>query len=352
MMFFYLVLWSFSLIGPSIQQKDPLKDFCFLYGHQTTLVDRELYIDGGLGFPQEYILTKNATVPSVNGGILWSDSPNKLFYLYGGEYRDWIPTEFKLWYFDIAYNTWNRSSWGKRPTRLSAIGLTLLGAGVVVEDKMLGFYYGGWLTNNSVPGYGDPTMLSTLLVYDMNNTGFNNRSGPDTVPRAEGVMIYLPAGDGGILVYFGGIQIADNGTTVGVPMSDIFLYDVVNQHWYQETATGDVPEDRRRFCADATWADDRSSYNIYLFGGASIGEGSGYGDVYILSLPSFKWIKFWPRPEDGPGPPRPHHSSTCNIIGRSQMIIMGGTFPNTTECDVPPVFGQHGLLLGKANETV
>lgn len=29
----------------------------------------------------------------------------------------------------------------------------------------------------------------------------------------------------------------------------------------------------------------------YLFGGASVGEGVGYGDVYVLSLPSFTWIK-------------------------------------------------------------
>jgi hypothetical protein len=32
------------------------------------------------------------------------------------------------------------------------------------------------------------------------------------------------------------------------------------------------------------------------------------------------------------------------------MIIMGGSFPNlTAECDVPSIYGQHGLDLGKAN---
>ena len=29
----------------------------------------------------------------------------------------------------------------------------------------------------------------------------------------------------------------------------------------------------------------------YLYGGASINEGPGFGDTYILSLPSFTWIK-------------------------------------------------------------
>ena len=69
-----------------------------------------------------------------------------------------------------------------------------------------------------------------------------------------------------------------------------------------------MPEQRRRFCSGATWAKDRSSYNMYftrfftiglvpdvylryLFGGASIDKGPGFGDVYVLSLPSFRWIK-------------------------------------------------------------
>jgi hypothetical protein len=86
------------------------------------------------------------------------------------------------------------------------------------------------------------------------------------------------------------------------------MYDVSSGRWYTETASGDVPDQRRRFCAGATWAKDRSSYNMcvacffamdpvsnlgprYLYGGASINEGSGFGDTYILSLPSFTWIK-------------------------------------------------------------
>ena len=37
------------LISPSLQQThDPLNDFCRRFGHQTAVVDRRLYIDGGL----------------------------------------------------------------------------------------------------------------------------------------------------------------------------------------------------------------------------------------------------------------------------------------------------------------
>jgi len=38
----------------------------------------------------------------------------------------------------------------------------------------------------------------------------------------------------------------------------------------------------------ATWADDHSSYSIYLYGGLSPPNGTAFDDVYILTLPSFK----------------------------------------------------------------
>lgn len=34
-------------VGLSWQQKDPLADFCRRWGHQTAVIDRKLYIDGG-----------------------------------------------------------------------------------------------------------------------------------------------------------------------------------------------------------------------------------------------------------------------------------------------------------------
>lgn len=36
------------LIKATIQQKDPLNDFCRRFGHQSAIVDRKLYLDGGL----------------------------------------------------------------------------------------------------------------------------------------------------------------------------------------------------------------------------------------------------------------------------------------------------------------
>lgn len=98
-----------------------------------------------------------------------------------------------------------------------------------------------------------------------------------------------------------------------------------------------MPEDRRRFCTGVTWADDKTSYNIYVFGGAPIDEGTGFSDVYVLSVPSFRWIKY-AEPEI-----TPRHSCTCDVVGRSQMIVTGGFSPENDECDENG--GQHVLDL-------
>jgi hypothetical protein len=73
---------------------------------------------------------------------------------------------------------------------------------------------------------------------------------------------------------------------------------------------------------------------------------SGFDDVYILTLPSFVWIKWYPT---SPGPGNPHHSLTCNVVSGSQMLVIGGTFPLSQDCDVPEVWGTHNLNLGKDN---
>lgn len=82
----------------------------------------------------------------------------------------------------------------------------------------------------------------------------------------------------------------------------------------------------------------------YLYGGLGFGANStGFDDVYILSLPSFQWIKWW----EGSGVGKPHNSLTCNVVNNGQMLIVGGTFPLSDDCDSPTTWGTHNLDLGK-----
>ncbi|KAJ2897480.1 Kelch repeat-containing protein-like protein 5 [Zalerion maritima] len=357
-------------------QRDPIKDFCRRFGHQTAVVDDKLYIDGGLinwnplkqdrtnytnswllyqdlnvvpeGMPQIYAnLSKNASIPSVHGGTLWADELNGRLYLFGGEYEDGQPpATYNLYSYDTWYNEWH--SFGQPD--ITGLYSVSYGAGVSVSERGEGYYYGGYISNATTAGWGgDYTPTTGIIRYTYDDNSWSNSTGPpDEIPRAEGVMVYIPAGDGGMLVYFGGIQDPyRNGTFMAQPMEQIFVFDTVSSKWYSQNATGTVPEYRRRFCAGAIWAEDRSSYNIYLYGGLGFGdEFAGFDDVYILSLPSFTWIKYYPLDREGTGD-YPHHSLSCNVVSDSQMLIIGGSFPTADICDSETVWGTHNLDLGK-----
>ncbi|KAF2266706.1 hypothetical protein CC78DRAFT_123705 [Lojkania enalia] len=353
--------------------KNPLNDFCRRWGHQTAQVDGKLYIDGGLvawnplstnplnytntwllysdlnsstqdtGMPYQYAnLTKNSTVPSVSGGILWADEINKCFYLYGGEFQD-RPTEFSFWTYDAILNQWNETDY---TTNVDSIQRASYGAGTQIPELGFGFYYGGWLNNQTSPSWsGPPVATNNLIMYDFSAGTLNNNTGPDNVGRAEGSMVYLPASDGGLLAYFGGIEDQHgNGSSVGANMSTIHIFDISSSKWYTQGAQGDVPAARRQFCAGATWADDYSSYNIYLYGGFGVDNATGFDDAYILSMPSFTWIRAWPIGDTAAE--FPHGGCSANVIQRDQMLIIGGWFTTSDQCDSPNSWGQHNMNLG------
>jgi hypothetical protein len=206
-------------------------------------------------------LSKNATIPSVSGGQIWADGVNKRFFLYGGEtIGDPAPTSPQNVYsYDVLQNQWDNLG-----TPTGDISGVSWGAGVSVSSIGQAFVYGGWLSNTSVPGWkGPPMATNTLVKYDMELNKFQNITGPaDNLGRAEGVMTYVPASDDGLLVHFGGIESTSNGTMVASPMNNIRIHDIRSSKWYTQTATGDIPPNRRRFCADSAWSDDQSSYNM------------------------------------------------------------------------------------------
>ncbi|RMZ78323.1 hypothetical protein DV738_g3952, partial [Chaetothyriales sp. CBS 135597] len=367
-----LLIASVSAQAP----QDPLKDFCRRYGHQTAIVDRKLYIDGGWvyanpmsqnpvpainqnliysdldhashGMPAQHAnLTKNSSVPDVSGGILWADEVNKVFWLYGGEFSA-APSPFQLWGYDTILDQWNVTMAGQ--TGVSPIQRVSYGAGATIGGR--GYYYGGYLNSNTNPLWsGAPWATSSMIVLDLDTGVLSNTTGYDSIGRAEGVMVAIPASAAGILVYFGGVSFPSSNSTeeVAMDMSQIILYEVADNKWYTQTATGDIPANRRKFCAGVTWAEDQSSYNIYLYGGFGFGENvTGFDDVYILTLPTFKWIKWYPTE---PGASAPHGLLSCNVVDMGQMIVMGGNFTTTTDCDVPTVGAQHNLNLGQVDAT-
>jgi hypothetical protein len=163
---------------------------------------------------------------------------------------------------------------------------------------------------------------------------------------------------------------------------DIGIYDIASKTWFTQKASGQIPEDRKQFGGGVSWPSDLSSFNMYVTraqqvshkvitgiatymvdsGSDKIRPGkcvlhansvsssnshSSYDDVYILSIPAFVWIKWYPSGNDTQG--FAHGALTGNVINGTQMIIMGGNFTYTDMCDASEIQGQHSLSLGQNN---
>ncbi|KAJ4180950.1 hypothetical protein NW767_014255 [Fusarium falciforme] len=199
-------------------------------------------------------------------------------------------------------------------------------------------------------------MSSDFYSYDYDRGDFRQESGPDDNPRAEGTMVWIPAGDPqGLLVYMGGIvSTHGNGTTAPQPFDKIFVYDATGNSWSTQTATGEIPQNRRQFCVDVAWAPDKSSFNIYLWGGLSVPppvvNTTSFNDVYILTIPSFIWVKAFPNHHGNATMPPSygHYSASCNMVkSMSQMLVIGGTYPDSDNCDLAyNIWAQHNFWTG------
>jgi hypothetical protein len=113
-------------------------------------------------------------------------------------------------------------------------------------------------------------------------------------------------------------------------MSLIRIYDVSSGKWLIQKATGTpksadiVPEARVIGCSVMMHAPDNSSYNIYVIGGEVQLGGPRINGLWVLSLPSFTWIKI---ADDRIGAV----GSTCRPFGR-QMLLVGSGPRSETEC--------------------
>lgn len=201
-------------------------------------------------------------IPTVHGGVLWGDTVNKRFYVFGGaDTSGPRATDFTLLSYDTAYDKWDDFG---TPKLTATLNISSYGAGVGISQTGQGYYYGGWIGNDTMKGWGpNKTMSSSFYKFEYDTNKTSSPNPPDKLPRAEGAMTWIPAGDTGLLVYMGGlVDPYGNGTRAPQPLDTIFLFDPTSNSWFTQKATGQIPQNRRQHCIDAAWAPDRSSYNM------------------------------------------------------------------------------------------
>jgi hypothetical protein len=165
-----------------------------------------------------------------------------------------------------------------------------------------------------------------IISYNSSSSLWTNASaealtGTGSSVWAQSQNVPFGGSDGVNLIFGGGIAPENSGTRIRPhdPASKNFLNQTAS-----ESTSGSLPQPRNGFYSVGA-PGSNGTYEIFIYGGAS----SAWSDdtaleqsdeVFILSLPGFVWFKV-----DVPhtGGQRAQH--TCNLIGNSQMAVVGGS---------------------------
>ncbi|KAJ6169578.1 hypothetical protein N7497_002421 [Penicillium chrysogenum] len=226
------------------------------------------------------------------------------------------------------------------------------GGAASAPSENLGFYFSGM----RAPDWGDFNLnqlqsnqtADTLITLDMSvmsDGKWTNDTLPSYIPtRSNAELVWVPVSESGVLVAIGGVvepiqffrndkenssRTAESKTISPTFMETVSVFDVESKTWYLQNTTGDIPPQLTEFCSVLASAADGSSHNIYIYGGY---DGLDYNanpsdDVYILSLPSFRWVKAYTGTNT--------HSRSgheCIKVYPDQMLAIGGQHVDSTHC--------------------
>ncbi|SPJ81533.1 uncharacterized protein FTOL_08938 [Fusarium torulosum] len=219
------------------------------------------------------------------------------------------------------------------------------GGGVNVPSENLAFYFSGLRSPTNGEFFTNDiekkaTKVSdTLITLDMEEQLYetwSNTTLRGVKGRANAEVVWVPVGKKGILVVLGGVVYPEWAGRSGKSanekesekqspkfMQTIDIYDIQGKKWYNQE-TKDGPGARTRGCAVVATASDRSSFNIFYYGGFDgVHPTDPFSDdVWVLSLPSFTWIKI---NEGKPIHARAGHK--CFMPYPDQMLVFGGYTP-------------------------
>ena len=222
--------------------------------------------------------------PNFNWIRFWTDVAADAVYAYGGEIsllNPWTssttaPLE-SLWSFTPSSDGGTWQSLDQSSSVFDSIIRPIQGS--VASGAIGGFNLGGYATKFSSQKLGDDSdrshSIPGLQFYNFTSQEcFNNSATGYTLDgtSAWSGTAYVPIwGTAGLLVAFGGqtspipnISEFYDGKAY-LSMSNISIFDPLNQIWYHQEATGDTPTQRDRFCVVGINGGDNSTYGMRRF---------------------------------------------------------------------------------------
>ncbi|KAJ8118816.1 hypothetical protein OPT61_g287 [Boeremia exigua] len=278
------------------------------------------------------------------GGTIFRGNESFLNAVNPNAFRD-QSNIYPLWSFDNNTNIWSQFDIG-------TLNTPSYGSSAEAADQGLAFYLHGRTDNGTNIGAKDSgdnqILLDGMVIVDLlhhSSTNVSTSGMKDPQPRLGGGLQYIPnIGESGLLVALGGkvfdglqpVTSQSRGRLLG--FDDVDVFDVAshtstnsNGTWYTQHTSGDIPPARIDSCTILASAPDNSSHNIFIYGGWDpTGDSTKYyDDMYVLSLPSFTWIKMF----EGESP---RYGHTCHLAAGRQLITLGGSTQHgniTDTCD-------------------
>jgi len=227
--------------------------------------------------------------------------------------------------------------WGFKPqnnasvewkSQSSAVLASNVAGGLTATSPTGHYNLGGFI--DLLDGVNDNGLaLEEMFSYNSGNQSWYNLT-LDGQHYMWGEAQYIPIyGARGVILFFGGYWPSDR--SVDSPSSlatldTILIYDIDTNRFFKQPASN-PPPGRALFCSVEAGASNNESYEIFIYGGTqnrnapvpSQSLADDFRTVYILTVPAFQWFQV---PNQSPIRRLGH---TCRVIGKRQMLSIGGT---------------------------
>ncbi|KAF5592367.1 kelch repeat [Fusarium pseudocircinatum] len=267
--------------------------------------------------------------PYLKQPALWVDEERLILYSWGGQgsYRNTSSAgDHHLYAFEADDG---KGSWSihdpEDDTLFSSLYRTVRGA--YASCHGVGYHLGGYGERRTDERFTDGSYverpLDGLLTYNMTTQKWTNESTKAlNYATWSGRATCIPSiGSSGLSIFMGGAKVkmpAFRNESEPVSFANITMFDPSSKMWYYQQTSGVSPDPRVDFCSVGVQGPN-NTYDIYIYGGWNTwnDKTKAYGDVWVLSLPAFKWFK-----AEVDGPKRGMHG--CALVGKRQMLSIGG----------------------------
>ncbi|PKY52911.1 hypothetical protein RhiirA4_470821, partial [Rhizophagus irregularis] len=176
--------------------------------------------------------------------------------------------------------------------------------------------------------------VSEMLILDTINLNWSEGSIINApTPRVNYGAILLPNNK---IIYIGGDDDYSTSTfnldTLNIingsalTLSEIYIYDMINDNWDTKVTSGKIPSNRAGFSAILGLDGKR----IIIFGGYFINPGYLDTTLYVLDLVNYNWYI----PKISGKIPKPRTLHKTNVIGKYMVISFGYGYDKTVESDI------------------